>query len=646
MSSQFDWQFDEENGDSPTQRQPGRIRGALRFWVLLGLGLVLFATVYGGNQWRQSSEAAASRAAVQDVVDEMAAACAAGDGDRYFATQTADPAWQATQLHPRQTAVFCDEVTVTRTQREAERFEANLTWADQAGVWQRAGFFSETIDGLVMTAPPPSAFGPSTNRSTGWGTLLVGERDSAFAPAIDRFVQGVIDDTCAAATCRPGSLPFTLSIRPDYRQTAEPSHLYVPSPRLVALDDAGQPGAPFWDLLEQTLLAHLTPGTIRFAVPSILQQVIDFERAADDFMRMNPDVTVEIVTVALSPELPDASLFAYDGAAFTPDLAMLVTGKVLDLTDFAASDPQLDQADFYEQVWRGAWWRDRQYIFPQAGQLRLLFYDCCVYESAGMPKPSLRWTWAEMERDAADLLERGDVNPATAWQGRYGLADATRDLLFAYAYNHQAECVGLVPATCDVALRHSDVAAALAWYQRMTVEQALMPPVAGLLPDERSSFMVNNQAVRRDAAIWVDEPVNYEHQIQNFRVEVQPFPGSDRFDGVTPVWVHGSFISAASERPRDVWRWLRFLSYRPLNGPLRYVPARPSVAAQMQYWDRLPNPLRDALRAAFPFGRPVTFADEQRFSRQQLDAVTSGTVAPADAALQAQPSAKPGWFGR
>ncbi len=279
-------------------------------------------------------------------------------------------------------------------------------------------------------------------------------------------------------------------------------------------------------------------------MPNILQQVIDFERAAGDFMRLNPDVTVEIVPVDLSAEQPDATLFAYDGAAYTPDLAMLASGSVLDLTDFAATDPQLDQADFYEQVWQGAWWRDRQWIFPQAGQLRLLYFDCCVYETAGMQEPSLRWTWAEMERDAANLLAQGVVDPATAWQGDYGLADATRDLLFAYAYNQQAECVGLVPATCEEALRTGDAAAALAWYHRMSVEQALMPPVAGLPPDERTSFMVNKQAVRREAAIWVDEPVNYEHQIQNFRIQVRPFPGSDRFDGVTPVWVHGSFISA------------------------------------------------------------------------------------------------------
>ncbi len=104
MSSQFDWQFDEENGDLPSQRPPGRIRGALRFWIVLGLALALFTALYGGDRLRQAREAEASRASVQAVVDEMAMACAAGDGDRYFATQSADPAWQATQLHPRQTA--------------------------------------------------------------------------------------------------------------------------------------------------------------------------------------------------------------------------------------------------------------------------------------------------------------------------------------------------------------------------------------------------------------------------------------------------------------------------------------------------------------------------------------------------------------
>lgn len=644
MSSQFDWQFEEGPSNGTPQRPPGRIRGALRFWLALGLGLALFIGVYGAFRLRQASQVEASREAAQAVVDEMAAACAAGDGHRYFATQSADPGWQATQLHPRQTAVFCDDVTVSRARQDGEQLEANLIWEDATGRWQRAAFFGQTVDGLVMTPPPVDAYGPTISMSYPWGTLLLPESEADFAPAIEQFVGQVVDEaTCFDSRCGTAALPFTLHLRPDFAQTAAPYVLFVPLPRLVALDDSGQPGAPFWELLEQTLVAHLTPGTIRFAVPSILLQVIDFERAAGVFMRLNRDVDVEIVPVALHPEEPDASLLAYDGAAYTPDLALLASGGVLDLTDFAQTDPQLDEADFYEQVWQGAFWNERQWIFPQAGQLRLLYFDCCVYETANMPAPSLRWTWAEMEQDAAELLARGRVDPATAWQGRYGLADATYDLLFAYAYNQQTACRGLVPASCGEDLRSSDVAAALSWYREMTVEQALMPPVAGLRPDERTSFMVNRQAVRRDAAIWVDEPVNYEHQIQNFRVEVRPFPGSDRFDGVTPVWVHGSFISATSERPRDVWRWLRFLSYRPLNGPLRYVPARPSVAAQMQYWDRLPGPLRDGLRAAFPFGRPVSFADEGRFSREQLEAVAAGRLSPTDAAQQTRPVR---WFER
>ena len=122
---------------------------------------------------------------------------------------------------------------------------------------------------------------------------------------------------------------------------------------------------------------------------------------------------------------------------------------------------------------------------------------------------------------------------------------------------------------------------------------------------------------------------------------VVPFPGSDRFDGITPLWVQGAFISMASERPLAAWEWLKFLTQQAPSARFRLVPVRPSVATSSQFWGRLPHDLGNAMRTAFPFSRPVLIGEQHLFNWDMLTAVQSGT-SPAQAA-QLKPRLV--WFG-
>jgi hypothetical protein len=124
---------------------------------------------------------------------------------------------------------------------------------------------------------------------------------------------------------------------------------------------------------------------------------------------------------------------------------------------------------------------------------------------------------------------------------------------------------------------------------------------------------------------------------------VVPFPGSDHFDGVTPLSVEGNFISQHSERPLAVWQWLKFLSYQRPAPRFRLAPARASVADQTHYWASLPRPLGEAMRTAFPFARPILLEEQAYFSWELLAAVVSGELTAVEAG-QRQP--KLVWFVR
>ena len=169
-----------------------------------------------------------------------------------------------------------------------------------------------------------------------------------------------------------------------------------------------------------------------------------------------------------------------------------------------------------------------------------------------------------------------------------------------------------------------------------------MPDVSHFSPYEREEFLLSKQSARRHAAIWVEDPVMYETHLLLKAIGVAPFPGQDVFDGTTPLWVDGSFISAESKRPYATWQWLNFLSKQaPLTG-FRYIPARPSLAAESGFWFTLPRALADPMRAAFNNARPVTIGDQLYFAPELVTAVTTNQRTPA-AASQIQPQIN--WFG-
>jgi hypothetical protein len=170
----------------------------------------------------------------------------------------------------------------------------------------------------------------------------------------------------------------------------------------------------------------------------------------------------------------------------------------------------------------------------------------------------------------------------------------------------------------------------------MIDQPEMMPDLTILSPSERQRMMVNWRAV-----VWVDTPVHYEFRLLIDPLGVVPFPGSDRFDGITPLSVSGSFISSGSDSPRATWEWLKYLSYQNLNRQQRLVPARPSVAAKNAYWIILPQPLSNAMRTAFPFARPISIDEQTLFNWEQLSAVASNELSPQEA-IHIQPRTP--WF--
>lgn len=648
MSEQFDWQIGEDEDELELQSQtavsqPSRMMS----WILLTA--VLVAGLWWGRRTLQNQLSSSERdllGQVQTALDFERDAYLAGDGELFYSFQADDPAWFAAQLQPENGRLYQHTPTVTDVQQYDNFVWANLQWTEGSQTLQRVAFWEAQPDGVLVRQPrAPGYWGSFTFVDFDWGKLRYYQTDADYSEAIGLHASETIADLCAD-DC---PLPFIISIVDHYGETAVPNHIQVPSPRLVSLDSNGAPSPSFWFILDQRIAERLSPATIKFAVPPAnqhnIQYLVNYEQAAAQFMALHPNITIELTLMETVPDDLSVLASAYDGAAVTPSKEMLMAGLVYDLTPFIKSDPEFNESDFYEQIWQGALWQERVWIIPQAAQMRVLYYDSMAYQAAGLPEPSLRLTWNELAQDISTLAPHANQDVL-----QWGFLDTGLDSLYSYAFNWNNQCTLAATVLCQTPLRSQNVAAALEWYRQMIVQEQSMPnlveklpellsPVSlaylneKILPYQREEFLLSNlQSSRRTAAIWVDVPVGYEYQVLLAPMGVVPFPGSDRFDGITPLRVQGNFISQASERPFAVWQWIKFLSdQRPAP---RYVPARPSVANQMGFWRTLPHPLGDVMRTAFPFAKPITIEERSAITWEQVTAVVSGELTPTQAANQ------------
>jgi ABC-type glycerol-3-phosphate transport system substrate-binding protein len=611
--------------------------------------LLILAVVLGS--WsisRQRSEAAASRLQnqVQAVLDLEHEAVLNHDGSLFASLQVEDPAWLSIQLQSEHLAFARAERTVTRADQLGSEVWANVTWEEDGALLQRLVFL-QWVDGALQRTASAQNYWLGANKvyrsNHSWGTFIVGEGDEQWGDRIASAIDRIVRERCDR-NCHQTLLPVTVRLTGSYDNNPLSSEILLPSPRLLALDEAGQPAELFWDALERALLERLLPAHIRFALPDNdtgygKVQYRDYARA---FMQANPGVTVDIFLFDELAEdvTAEAVLPQVDAALMRPTIETISAGLVQDLTPFVEHDTSFNSGDFYEQIWRGAWWQDRLWFVPANAEMHLLFYDYRLLQDAGVGRLETGGTWEGLDSAFDQLL---------AHQGPPAFMDGYNVALYAYAFNWQAPCdVG----PCLTEMTPSRVAAALAWYQEKTGDRGQMVELATIDPYEREIAVNSFTSVHRKVGIWVDRPTYYEYQVLIEPLGVAAFPRhpaslDSRGDvevpetGVSPMKLDGYVMSHSAANPYWTWQWLKYLSLQPPAAHFRHIPARPSVAWQHNFWNLMPKQLGDVMRAAFPYARPIMIGEEGLFAWEQLERVVEGE-SPSGVA---QSPIQPLWFG-
>ena len=630
MSDQFEWYIAEEEENEGLMNRPTPNRGPRLpihpLWLVVIV--VILGGFYVGRQiLTQNDESAdALVTAVQDLLDLQHEAYLKGNGPLFLSAFTNDDAWKTAQLLPYNQEKARAGLRVTHAEQFNTNIRADVVWEANGETWQNVAFFRQQNAQVFHTPPPDDFWGLPQQVSLNWGNLNMHEADWHWQGDIGNFISNVINEVCTD-TCPNDQFPLRVVVRDDYRDTPVAGDIYIPSPYLMALDSDGQPAPIFYDLLRQKIEAYLSPAvTIRFGVPPEDDVAfLKYQDAATEFMRLHPRITVELIPLTSDPPDPE-QLAELDGAALQLTEALISRGAIYDLTDFALGDANLEPGDFYEQIWAASFWRGRMWQVPQVAEMQVIFYDRMAYQVSDQPEPTLRWTWDEMAQDMTAVLDN-DPSEGMIW----GYLDITRDTLYSYAYNWKNECTEEATVRCGRHLDVTAVAAALEWYEQM-ISAEEMPDFTQIPEDELARFILRAQAVQRQALIWADNPVRYEHLLLLDAVGIVSFPGSDRFDGITPLRIRGNIITQQSRQPLATWEWIKFLSHQAPIQHLRFIPARPSVANSAGFWTRLPLPLSNAMRTAFPFARPILIEEQGYFTNEQITAVISGQMTASEAA--------------
>ena len=630
---EYDWEELDWGEEDPSPKRRFDPPKLPRKW-LIGILSIACLAVLGSwllNLNRQRAVEATLIADVQTLLDLEQEAYLAGDGDLFFSFHADIAGWHAQQLRAENLRIVAAGQSVQAARRQGNELWAEASWLEGDQQFNRLLFFSYNNVQLVRTPTFPSYWGPARSSEYHWGNLIIHRADEAFQAEISHHIGAELSRLCGDFCPR-----MTVTIGDDFAVSSLHNHIRVPSPRLVALTDAGTPGPQFWTLLSERLGVNWTHTTIRFAIP--LHQLQFYAQIVDAFHLNQDKIRVELITLDRLPDDDFAMLQLVDAAATTPrnnfnlnDNAFTMTadliaaGAVMDLTNFAYTDPEFAPGNFYEQIWQGALWEDRLWMVPQSAYLPVIFYDKDAYEIADRPVPSLGWTWDEM---LADMYYLSEAQPG--WI-QWGLSDQRVDLMYAYAYAQASDCQAAVVTDCPTTLTADSRAAALDWYLGLLndAEYDLEPggPLhypQGSSEFERLSATLMTVSSRRHAVFWVEDPVRFEYHRQLNALGVLPFPASEQFDSSTPLWVQGNVISSASSQPTATWEWLQYLSFQQVDASSRHIPSRPSVANQVNFWTNLPWEIDNAMRTAFPFSRPIPFIEQERFSWLQIDGLMAG----------------------
>ncbi len=334
------------------------------------------------------------------------------------------------------------------------------------------------------------------------------------------------------------------------------------------------------------------PVTVTFAVPDWHQSL--YQELAAAFHQQNPGITIQIIPAdtLIGSDYPNSAqklAAGADSGFYFLNSVDRLPGLFLDLAPWVQAAPDFQVDEFFPSVLETVQ-RDGQLLALPSHIVTLNFVlvDRDLLAQAGLALPQPDWNRDEFLALAQALTRRSGDQVA-----QYGFVDYTGAGMEIMLYERARQ------ALTQGRLDAPEMVEALRWYAGLDTLHKVMPPLtSGVDPFERDRKLVEGG----QAAMWTDSLYNYHAYTKSGRnLALLPLPSDG--GAAVPANLGAYFISAQARQPQAAWQWLNFLTRQAV--PRNYadyevpdLPARRSLADQMQYWDAFDPQSRPTLQAA------------------------------------------------
>jgi multiple sugar transport system substrate-binding protein len=303
-----------------------------------------------------------------------------------------------------------------------------------------------------------------------------------------------------------------------------------------------------------------------FAVESIGTDWALYRALADCFQEVHPEFIVEI-EAGLQPSLTGvrASADCFVDHAYRARLGS--EGGILPLDPLAAGDETFDRDVFYPAFLRQTEIGGKLMALPLETTTKLLYYNRALFDDAGLPYPTARWTPQNLVEQAVALTDTSAPKPVYGFSPRDGVDAASEYVAWLGGQ--------LFDQDDRPTFDHPSAVAAMALYADL-IRSA--PPPAQKRSIDRWSGVVTTAGTHPPSvssgqvAMWIDE---YHRHLGSppldFDVGLVSLPvGAASLAGVSSS--RALYISAQTDVPDACWAWMTFLSAQP--EAVQWLPVR------------------------------------------------------------------------
>ncbi|HNV36198.1 MAG TPA: sugar ABC transporter substrate-binding protein [Rectinema sp.] len=280
------------------------------------------------------------------------------------------------------------------------------------------------------------------------------------------------------------------------------------------------------------------------------------------FESANPGIKVELTTLSTSEYWTKIRLLANQKKL--PDVFEMSSGYIeewaranllMDLTPFI--DKAFNKEDYYMSVFdagKDIAGENRYYAFPFALVTTVLFYNMDMFDKAGIPYPTSKWTWDDFRKAAKRLTivgKDGNVNQWGFWfYGRYAHIEP-------WVYANDGELIDRSSMTYKP---DANALEAMRFLSDLVLVDKSAPP-----PKEMSAYKQQDVFPLGKAAMWVDGSWNIDNNRtiadKNMRwgiaeIPVGPSGSGEYING----WPDYFAISAFTKNSDAAWKFVKFIS--------------------------------------------------------------------------------------